>query len=113
MYPKKGLMTLLMDQGQRERLGAVLRPLAWIDGLITATVIAPADADEPDDADLDDPSVLEDAIEWIEHIWAEEIAADPGNLTPARTAEAAALAAAHYCHVANVLLEEPEAPYPP
>ncbi len=79
----------LLDQAERDRLGAVLRPLAWIDGLITAVIVGP---DEPED--------------WAQHVWNES---GLGELTLAQANDVAEVVDDHFLHVADTLYDDPEA----
>jgi uncharacterized protein len=88
----------LLDQAERDRLGAILRPLPWIDGLITAAVIAREDA-AADPADGDD---------WIDYVW-NEGEEELGKLTLTQTNDVVTMMVDHYCHVAETLFERPEA----
>jgi len=84
--PERTFATLGPDE--RARLGAILRPLAWIDGLVTAVAVAP---EEPED--------------WLEHIWVEE---ELGKLTLPQTDAVAAVVLEQFSHVFDMLLEGPE-----
>jgi yecA family protein len=79
----------LLDQAERDRLSAVLRPLAWIDGLIAAVIVGP---DEPED--------------WVEHVWNESGLEEP---TLAQSNEMAEVVDDHFLHVADTLYDDPEA----
>jgi yecA family protein len=79
----------LLDQAERDRLSAVLRPLAWIDGLIAAVIVGP---DEPED--------------WVEHVWNES---GLGELTLAQSNDVAEIVDDHFLHVADTLYDDPEA----
>ncbi|HWE20290.1 MAG TPA: UPF0149 family protein [Hyphomicrobiaceae bacterium] len=79
----------LLDHTERDRLSAVLRPLAWIDGLITAVIVGP---DEPED--------------WVEHVWSES---GLGELTPAQASDVAVVVDDHFLHLADTLYDDPEA----
>lgn len=92
----------LLDDAVRERLGAVLRPLAWIDGLVTAELIAPDD----ESSELDAASI-DAALAWLGHIWNGEV--DIDKLSSDQVEETTALAMDHYLHVGNQLEEAPEA----
>ena len=89
----------LLDQATRERLAPLLRPLPWVDGLVTAVVIATGGADDPRHA--------EHAPEWLHHIWSEAIEDDEISLE--WTAQVMAAAVSHHRHIAATLLQEPEA----
>ncbi len=78
-----------LGPGDVVRLAAILRPLPWVDGLITAAIVAP---EQPGD--------------WLEHIWAE---GGFDKLTPAEAEDLSSLAEDHFIHVCNLLFEEPEA----
>jgi yecA family protein len=82
----------LLDQAERDRLAAVLRPLAWIDGLITAAILAPEE--EPED--------------WIEHVWNEDNEDQIDKLTLAQSNDLLAAVVDQYCHVSDKLFEHPE-----
>jgi uncharacterized protein len=92
----------LLDQAERDRLGALLRPLAWIDGLIAATVIAPDTTDELDGNEA------ESALDWLDFIWSEEKEDEVGKLTVPQSLEIVTPVIDHYCHVADALFEAPE-----
>ena len=79
----------LLDHAERDRLSAVLRPLAWIDGLITAVIVGP---DEPED--------------WVEHVW-NETGLD--GLTLAQSNDVAEVVDDHFLHLADTLYDDPEA----
>jgi uncharacterized protein len=72
------------------KVRAILRPLPWIDGLITASVIAPADLD-PDD--------------WLEHVWIED---ELGKLTLAEVDGVASVVTDQHDFVFSMLFESPE-----
>jgi uncharacterized protein len=110
MYPLNGRSFFLLDQDERERLGTVLRPLAWIDGLIAALIIAPAGGEEGDgeEDDIDEDNV-EKALEWLDHIWNEESEAKQANLTALQSARVVIPVMDHYGHVASTMIEDPEA----
>jgi yecA family protein len=91
----------LLAQDERDRLTKLLRPLPWIDGLITAMVIAPA---SPDETDGDD-----EALDWLYLIWKEGSEAEIGKLTLPQSAEIVDPVMAHYVHIAELLCDEPEA----
>ncbi len=82
----------LLDEAERDRLAAVLRPLAWIDGLITAAILAPKE--EPED--------------WIEHVWNEDNEDQIDKLTLAQSNDLLAAVVDQYCHVSDMLFEHPE-----
>ena len=88
----------LLDQAERERLGKLLRPLAWIDGLITAAVIAPVAPNEADDE-----------ADWLDYVWNEASREEIRELTPLQTVEFCSPLVDHYAYVANALFTEPEA----
>jgi yecA family protein len=90
----------LLEQAERDRIGSLLRPLAWIDGLTTAMVIAPDMPGKPDE--------VEGGLDWLDHIWREDKEDEVGKLTLPQCAGIVAPVMDHYCHVANVLLEAPE-----
>jgi uncharacterized protein len=71
------------------RLADVLRPLPWIDGLITAAIIAP---EVPGD--------------WLDHIWAE---GRRDTLSAVETETLSSLAEDQFMHVCNTLFDEPAA----
>ncbi|HVG82802.1 MAG TPA: UPF0149 family protein [Methylomirabilota bacterium] len=91
----------LLDEAERDRLSPLLRPLPWIDGLITAMVIAPATPGEADGA--------EDGLDWLYMIWREGREAEVGALSLSGSAEIVDPVMAHYVHVADTLFEDPEA----
>lgn len=78
-----------LSPDETARLGNVLRPLAWIDGLMTAAIVAP---DEPED--------------WLEHIWIEE---QLGKLTPSQAKAVTDTVTDQYVHIVNTLFQSPEA----
>jgi yecA family protein len=90
----------LLDEAERDRLRPLLRPLPWIDGLITAMVIAPASPTETDED--------EDALDWLYMIWREGREAEVGELSQPQSAEIVDPVVAHYVHVADSLCEDPE-----
>lgn len=79
----------LLDHAERDSLAAVLRPLSWIDGLITAIILAP---EEPED--------------WMEHLWIEEAL---GKLTIPQADDVASVVDDHFMHVADTLYDDPRA----
>jgi yecA family protein len=87
----------LLDQGERDRMQPLLRPLAWIDGLMTALVVAPSSAE------------LSLSPVWLDYIWNEEKEAEILAMTPEQTSDFLGQATDHYCHVAACLLDAPEA----
>jgi uncharacterized protein len=88
----------LLDQAERDRLAPLLRPLAWIDGLITAEVIGPADPNATGD--------LEEALNWLDAIWSEGKEEEIDGLTPRQSIEIVAPVMDHYCHVAEAVCDE-------
>jgi yecA family protein len=82
----------LLDEAERARLAAVLRPLAWIDGLITAAILSPEE--EPED--------------WIEHVWNGEREDDIEQLSLAQSNDLLSAVVDQYCHVSEMLFERPE-----
>jgi uncharacterized protein len=86
--PERNFATL--DEAERAKLGVVLRPLPWIDGLITAILVSPAD-EEPED--------------WPEHIWVE---GELGKLTLSQSGEVSAVVDDQFGHVVGMLFETPE-----
>jgi uncharacterized protein len=84
----------LLDQAERERLGTLLRPLAWLDGLITASVLVPDGDDESED--------------WLDHIWTEENEDEIGKLTLAQANDFFAPVMNHYYHVTDMLFDQSE-----
>jgi yecA family protein len=82
----------LLDDAERHRLTAVFRPLAWIDGLITAAILAPEE--EPED--------------WIEHVWNEDREDAIDKLTLAQSNDLLAAVVDQYCHVTEMLFEHPD-----
>jgi hypothetical protein len=58
-----------LDQAERDRLGALLRPLTWIDGLIAGTAVSPTDGSRVEADDLAD---------WLMFSWSEEKADEVG-----------------------------------
>lgn len=89
----------LLDEAERDRLGALLRPLPFVDGLVTATVVAPMTGDASD---------ADEAAGWLDCIWSEAGAARIDGLNLAATAEFVDPVLAHYAHVADTLCEEPD-----
>ena len=89
----------LLDPARRERLAVLLRPLPWVDGLVTAVVIATGGAD--------DPRYAQHAPEWLHHIWSEAIEDD--GISVDRTAEVMAAVVSHHRHTAATLLQGSEA----
>jgi uncharacterized protein len=90
-----------LDQAERDRLAALLRPLPWIDGLIAAVAIAPDTADMADD--------VEGALEWLDLVWSEEKQKEVDRLTPRQSIEMLAPVMDHYTHVSDALADEPKA----
>jgi yecA family protein len=90
----------LLDAAERNRIGALLRPLPLIDGLITATIVAPTVPDAPGAED--------EALDWLDCIWSEAHAAEIEKLTLPQSAAIVDPVLAHYAHVADSLLEDPE-----
>jgi yecA family protein len=90
----------LLDEGERSRIGALLRPLPLIDGLITATIVAPSVPDAP--------AAEDDALDWLDAIWSEAHAAEIDELTLPQSAAIIDPVLAHYAHLADSLLEDPE-----
>jgi uncharacterized protein len=88
--PERTFASLAADE--RARLVGVLRPLPWIDGLVTAAVIAP-----------------EDPEDWLDHIWVE---GGLSKLTVARARELTSLVEDQYAQVTNQLFYD-EATYSP
>jgi yecA family protein len=86
----------LLDQAERDRLTAVLRPLAWIDGLITAAILSPDE--EPED--------------WIEHVWNDDNEGEIEKLTLAQSNDLLSAVVDQYCHVTEMLFEHPESHRP-
>jgi len=82
----------LLDEAERRRLTAVLRPLAWIDGLITAAILSPEE--EPED--------------WIEYVWNGENEDAIEKLTLAQSNDLLSAVVDQYCHVSEMLFEHPE-----
>jgi yecA family protein len=81
-----------LDETERDRLEAVFRPLAWIDGLITAAILAPEE--EPED--------------WIDHVWNEDNEDEIDTLTLAQSNDLLAAVVDQYCHVTETLFESPD-----
>ncbi len=88
----------LLDRAERDRLGTLLRPLAWIDGLITADMIAPSEADNSNESEV-----------WLDHIWRKESAAELSKLTLAETGNIVSVLIGQYAHIGDMLREQPEA----
>ena len=86
--PERNFATL--GEAERVKLGVVLRPLPWIDGLITALLVSPAD-EEPEG--------------WSEHIWVED---ELGRLTLAQSGEVSAVVDDQFGHIAGMLFENPQ-----
>jgi uncharacterized protein len=86
--PERNFATL--GEAELAKLRAILRPLPWIDGLIAASVIAPADL-EPDD--------------WLDHTWIEE---ELGKLTIAEADGVASMVTDQHEFVFAMLFESPE-----
>jgi yecA family protein len=82
----------LLDEAERERLAAVLRPLAWIDGLITAAIVSPEE--EPED--------------WIEYVWNGQNEEEIEKLTLAQSNDLLSAVVDQYCHVTEMLYEHAE-----
>jgi yecA family protein len=86
----------LLDDAERDKLTAVFRPLAWIDGLITATILSPED--EPED--------------WIDHVWNDANEIEIGKLTLAQSNDLLSAVVDQYCHITEMLFEHPDAHRP-
>jgi uncharacterized protein len=80
-----------LNEADRQRASAVLRPLPWVDGLITAMVLSPSDF-EPEG--------------WSQQIWLED---ELGKLTPAQAGEVDAIIIDHFDRLFAVLFENPGA----
>lgn len=80
-----------LSPSDRARAGAALRPLPWVDGLITAMALSPAEL-EPDD--------------WFQHAWLDD---GLDKLTPAEVSEVEAIVIDHFQQLFAVLFENPEA----
>jgi uncharacterized protein len=85
--PKRTFATLTRDEAAS--LVVPLRPLPWVDGLITAAVIAP---EEPED--------------WIDHLWVED---EIGKLTLPQTNGLLSVVLDQFGHVADMLCNNPRA----
>src|SRR5262245_18227216 len=79
----------LLDQAERERLAAVLRPLPWIDGFLTAVIIS---SEEPED--------------WADYVYAADAL---GKLELAQEEEATAAVDGQFMHLVDMLYDDPEA----
>jgi yecA family protein len=90
----------LLDEAERSRIGALLRPLPLIDGLITATIVAPTVPDAPGAED--------GVLDWLDCIWSETQAAEIEKLTLQESAAIVEPVLAHHAHIADSLLEAPE-----
>jgi uncharacterized protein len=88
-----------LDQATRGRIVALLHPLPWVDGLVTAEVVVTGGAEDPRNA--------QHPPEWLHRIWNEAIKDD--TLTVDRTAEVMATAVSHHRHIAATLLQAPDA----
>jgi uncharacterized protein len=86
--PERNFATL--GEAELAKLRAILHPLPWIDGLITASVIAPADLEADD---------------WLEHVWIEE---ELGKLTLAEADGVAAVVSDQHEFVFAMLFDTPE-----
>jgi yecA family protein len=86
----------LLDEAERGNLAAVFRPLAWIDGLITATILSPED--EPED--------------WIDHVWNDTNEDEIAKLTLAQSNDLLSAVVDQHCHVTEMLFEHPDAHRP-
>lgn len=80
-----------LNKSDRQRARAVLRPLPWVDGLITAMVLSPSDF-EPEG--------------WLQQIWLKD---ELGKLTPAQAGEVEAIIMDHFEQLFAVLFENPDA----
>jgi uncharacterized protein len=78
-----------LDPDEAARLADILRPLPWIEGLITAAIIAPQ---LPSD--------------WLDHIWAE---GGREKLTAVEAKTLSSLAEDQFIHVCETLFEQPAA----
>jgi yecA family protein len=86
--PSGGRSFALLEPAERGRLDGVLRPLAWLDGLVTAVILAP-----------------EENEDWMEHIWIEE---GLGDLAVPEIDDIASAVEDHFLHVADMLYDDPE-----
>jgi yecA family protein len=79
----------LLDQAERERLAAVLLPLPWVDGFITAIIISP---EEPED--------------WPDYVYAPDVL---DTLELAQEEDATSAVDNHFMHIVDTLYDDPEA----
>src|SRR5262245_4036592 len=63
-----------LDQAERDRLAVLLRPLPWIDGLITAWVIMPIMPEQTDEL-----------VDWLDFVWSQADENEIGKLTLLQT----------------------------
>ena len=85
--PQRTFATLGRDE--TARLAVLLRPLPWIDGLITAAILAPEETDD-----------------WIEHIWVED---ELGKTTLAQANDVVSMVDDQFSYVAGMLFDHPQA----
>ena len=88
----------LLDKAERDRLAPLLRPLPWLDGLITAELIGPEDPGETDD--------VEGALNWLDAVWNDGREDEIDRLTPRQNIELVTPLMDHYCHVAETICDE-------
>jgi yecA family protein len=99
----------LLDEAERARLGRLLRPLPWIDGLIAAIMVEPVlDGDWGDDTDDSDETGV-----WLDHIWSKDNEAEIRRLAPPEVEEVVSAVLGHSDFVADALCEGQEAVYRP
>jgi uncharacterized protein len=87
-----------LDEAEREWLGTLLRPLPWIDGLMTATLIAPDWADDSDETEI-----------WLDYVWRQGGKAEFQRLAPAQSREVVSVVMGQFGHIGVTLIERPEA----
>lgn len=90
---------VLLDQAERDRLRPLLRPLPWIDGLLTALVLPP------------NAGGAWVVVECLSYVWNEGYEDEIGKLTEAQTGKILTLVMDHYNHVVASLLDETYRPY--
>jgi uncharacterized protein len=95
----------LLDRAERERLAALVRPLPWLDGLITAELIGPEDPGETDE--------VEGALTWLDAIWGEGKEDEVEALTPRQSIEIVTPVMDHFCHVGETVCQETDTSYRP
>jgi uncharacterized protein len=85
----------LLEQAERDRLADVLQPLPWIDGMMTALVIA-----------MDASGNVRGILDCLDLVWNEEREAEVDQLTPHEFSEITARVMDHYGHVVTSIVDD-------